>query len=513
MSLRSARASSLLAVAYLLPALAACHPAPPTTAKRLAPSAALAAPATPLAPAPVPTPEPTPAPPPPQIVRGVLVEAQPPLDPLPAESDKPASGDAIDNESEATEDEAAAAPLAAQKEALELCQEASTLLSHGEVDAALHAVDRAYEKMLALPNNGDETYLQAKEDIRLLAAELIHRAYTVNAPAGGKPRASWDLGLALVDNEHVQREIRSFTNGEREQFLQGVRRSGRYRPMILAKLEAAGLPAQLSWLPLVESWFKERALSRAAAYGMWQFIASTGLRYGLSRDTWIDERLDPEKATDAAIGYLGDLHGYFGDWMKALAAYNCGEARLLRLGRRSDAEYLDFWDLYEQLPLETRRYVPRLLAAIQIIENPERYGMVLPTPDPPLSGLTLAQVEKAVDLQKLDEALGLATSTLADLNPELRLKATPNRPYALRVPEGVVPQLGEKVASLPTYSKPAGRSGGRGARVGSGDTYRVRAGDTLSRIAAMHGTTVARLRAANGLRTDALSIGQRLRIP
>ena len=139
------------------------------------------------------------------------------------------------------------------------------MLARGEVEAALHAVDRAYEKMLSLPNNGDETYLQAKEDIRLLIADLIHRAYTASAPPGGTPRASWDLGLAVVDNEHVQREIRSFTNGERAQFLEGYRRSGRYRPMMLAKLEAAGLPAQLSWLPLVESWFKERALSRASA--------------------------------------------------------------------------------------------------------------------------------------------------------------------------------------------------------------------------------------------------------
>ena len=113
--------------------------------------------------------------------------------------------------------------------------------------------------------------------------------------------------------------------------------------MILERLEKAGLPSQISWLPLVESWFKVRALSRASALGMWQFIASTGVRYGLGRDSWVDERLDPEKSTDAAIAYLTDLHGLFGDWPKALAAYNCGEARVMRLSRSASGEYLDFW--------------------------------------------------------------------------------------------------------------------------------------------------------------------------
>ncbi|HSD27089.1 MAG TPA: lytic transglycosylase domain-containing protein, partial [Vicinamibacteria bacterium] len=291
--------------------------------------------------------------------------APPPVVAVPAPM--PAPEEAAPVEDTAPEEEPATEPEQVQKEALEACQSAEELIGHGEMEGALAAVDRAYALMLELPANGDFTYLQAKEDIRVLASELIGRIYSERRRATAGGSRSWDLALRIVDNEHVQRELRSLTTAEREPFLEGYRRSGLYRPMILERLEAAGLPAQLSWLPLVESWFKVRALSRASALGMWQFIASTGVRYGLERDTWVDQRLDPEKATDAAIAYLIDLHDFFGDWPKALAAYNCGEARVMRLSRQS-SEYQDFWDLYEMLPRETRRYVPRLFAALQIIE-------------------------------------------------------------------------------------------------------------------------------------------------
>jgi membrane-bound lytic murein transglycosylase D len=236
---------------------------------------------------------------------------------------------------------------------------------------------------------------------------------------------------------------------------------------------------------------------------MWQFISSTGLRYGLTRDAWVDERLDPDKATDAAIAYLTELHGLFGDWPKALAAYNCGEARVERLSRRGD-EYLDFWDLYELLPRETRRYVPRLLAAIQIIEQPERYGMSLPQPDAPLDGVTTVSVERAVKLESLDAAVGLPAGTLLDLNPELRSKATPKRAYALRVPSGHARLVADKIAALPEWTRP----------VPEYTTHRVRSGETLSSIAARYGTSVNAIVRANSLRSaNRLSVGQRLRIP
>lgn len=479
----SSRTRAALFLLVLVPGFAACRSAAPE-----------AAPATPTAP----VAESQPAP-------GAPVEPAPvPVTPpVAVPAPMPAPQEAALAEEAAPEEEPANEPDRIQKEALEACQSAEELIGRGDVEGALAAVDRAYALMLQLPGNGDETYLQAKEDIRVLAADLIRRAYSAGRRAAGGS-TSWDLALPVVDNQHVQRELRSFTTVEREQFLEGYRRSGLYRPMILERLAKAGLPAQLSWLPLVESWFKVRALSRASALGMWQFISSTGLRYGLERDAWVDERLDPEKATDAAIAYLVDLHGLFGDWPKALAAYNCGEARVLRLSRRSADEYVDFWDVYEMLPGETRRYVPRLLAALLIIENPAKYGMTLPEPDAPPSSVATVTVERSVKLDRLDAELGLEAGTLAALNPALRHQATPKRPYDLRVPAGQEQTLLARLDSVPVWTPP----------VPQYTTHRVRSGETLSLIAGRYRTSVSAIMRANNLRSaNRLRIGQRLRIP
>jgi membrane-bound lytic murein transglycosylase D len=358
--------------------------------------------------------------------------------------------------------------------------------------------------MLSLPNDNDETYLQAKEDIRRLVADLIMRTYDSQRTAAGGATKSWDLAMPIVDNAHVQREIKSLTTVEREEFIEGYRRSGLYRPMILSKLQEAGLPSQLSWLPLVESWFKARALSRAGALGLWQFIASTGLRYGLRRDSWIDERLDPDKSTDAAIAYLTELHGLFGDWPKALAGYNCGEVRVQRLQSRSTDQYLDFWDLYELLPRETRRYVPRLLASLLIIDNPSKYGMTLPEPLRPAGEVATVLVERSVKLEDLEKALSLPSQALTSLNTELRYKATPKTPYGLKVPAEKVADAAEAAKSVPEWKRPTP----------SYVTHRVRRGESLSLIAQRYRSSVTAIRRMNNLRSvHRIYPGQRLRVP
>lgn len=403
----------------------------------------------------------------------------------------------------AVDEEAEEAAREESATALEECQAATELVDKDDVRGALKRVDQCYALMLGLPEG--EANAQAKRDLRLLAAELIAKIYSTGTPRTQAPMSSWDLGMPLVDNDNVQREIKSFTTTEREDFIEAYRRSGRYRPAIVAKLQAAGMPTQLSWLPLVESSFKVNALSRAAALGLWQFISSTGLRYGLRRDAWVDERLDPEKATDAAIAYLGDLHQMFGDWPKALAAYNCGESRVQSLQQRSPGEYLDFWDMFALLPRETRRYFPRLVAVLQLVENPARYGLTLPEPDAADPETTKLTIERPVRLGDIEKALRLADGALNVLNPELRHAATPSGTYALRVPAARANEVTSIIGTLATYEPP---------REPEYVTYRVRSGETLSQIAERYHVGLSTLMRVNGLRrADRIWPGQRLRIP
>ncbi len=431
----------------------------------------------------------------PAAARPAAAEPAPPYADDPAVAGDPASKDDADG---ATSKEDAAA------QALEQCQAAASLVDAGDTSGAIRSIDECYALMLALPE-GDETFAQAKQDIRVLVADLVHRLYPQRTRSSAASLASWDLGLPIVDNEHVRYEIKSFTTAERNQMLEGYRRSGRYRKMILAKLEKAGLPSQLSWLPLVESAFMTNALSRSSALGLWQFISSTGLRYGLKRDAWVDERLDPEKATDAAIAYLIDLHSMFGDWPKALAAYNCGEALVQRLQERSAGKgYMDFWDLYAQLPEETRRYFPRLLAVLRIVEEPAKYGVTLPELDPEDANVAKVRIERPVKLEELERTLTLPAGTLARLNPELRQGATPKTAYALEVPATAADVVVAAADKLPAFEP----------REIDFVMHRVRSGDTLSTIARSYRTSVSVIMRLNGLkRSDRIHPGQRLRIP
>jgi membrane-bound lytic murein transglycosylase D len=382
--------------------------------------------------------------------------------------------------------------------ALNLYQEAKLARESGNLVAALQMLDEAYGLILRVKIPPDSALLQDKDNLRVLIAQRILEINAVRRnPVNGNGKA-----IPMAANQWVDNEVKLFTGVERKAFEEAYRRSGLYGDWIREQLRKAGMPEELCWLPVIESWFQPRALSRARALGIWQFIASTGFRYGLSLDRFVDERMDPYKATRAALKYLDELHSFFGDWTSALAAYNCGEGAVQRVIASQNINYLDnFWDLFQRLPYETARFVPRFIATVSIIRDPAKYGMTLPEPYAPLK-FDVAKVNKPTKLSVLAKTMGLEASELTNLNPELRQDSTPDREYDLRVPVGLEEKTLQAIAAIPKYVPPEYQ------------TYIVRSGDTLAAIARKFGTSVQTLIQTNGLRSSYLIYpGQTLKIP
>jgi membrane-bound lytic murein transglycosylase D len=274
--------------------------------------------------------------------------------------------------------------------------------------------------------------------------------------------------------------------------------------MIVDMLEEENLPQELSWLPLIESGFRAKALSKARALGLWQFIPSTGYKFGLNRNRYIDERLDPVKSTEAAVSYLKELHNHFGDWSTALAAYNCGEKRVFRVIRNQKINYLDnFWDLYAHLPQETARYVPKFLATLHIVSNLAKYGMDKIRIEPPLKFESLT-VSKKIRLANAAKIIGIDRHMLEELNPELRQSIVPGGSYSLKIPLDSKQLLLKNIDQILRLNP---------AHVDF-IKHRVQSGETLSLIARRYRTSIANIMLANNLQqANYIVSGKTLRIP
>lgn len=387
--------------------------------------------------------------------------------------------------------------------ALDFYQASKERWSRGELKEAIDALDEAYSLILNVNGDSDPAMIQQKEDLRILISRRLIEIYASRYTAvNGDHKA-----IPLTMNERVEFEIKQFQTVERDFFINSYKRSGRYIDKIVKELNEAGLPKELAWLPLVESGFKVRAFSPARALGLWQFIASTGYKFGLKRNDWIDERLDPEKSTKAAIAYLQELHRMFGDWTTVLAAYNSGEENVLRVIRGQKINYLDnFWDLYKWLPRETARYVPRFLATLHILKESEQYGFDFGKTEEPLF-FEIVTTEKQVRLDAIAKELGISEALLSDLNPELRLKVTPPTPYSLRIPPAMSEAL---LASLDRISEWSHVR----TNLANYVYHHVKKGETLSSIAKTYKTTVAAISKANNIRNSQLiKIDVRLKIP
>lgn len=303
-------------------------------------------------------------------------------------------------------------------------------------------------------------------------------------------------------NEAVLNAVAYYQFRTPKAFASALQRSGRYLPLMRSILREAGLPEDLVYIAMIESAFKAKAHSRAAAKGYWQFIAGTGRRYGLKTTRELEERSDPVKSTRAAAAYLRDLYEMFGDWYLAMAAYNAGEGRVLRGLQRTGSR--TYWELREAKALhrETRDYVPFFIATTLIAKDPARFGFDV-VPDPPLE-FDVVEVPRPVELARVSRELGVTLETLRGLNGELVGRNTPRgfKSYPLRVPKGAGPVLSARLSAIPAAPEIHEQ------------TVTVRKGDTLGRFAARYKVSVAEIQKANRLgRKTMLRIGQRLVVP
>ncbi|MBV8207996.1 MAG: LysM peptidoglycan-binding domain-containing protein [Acidobacteria bacterium] len=307
--------------------------------------------------------------------------------------------------------------------------------------------------------------------------------------------------LPLVLNDTVASYINYFSSRGRGVLEHALARAGRYREMIEATLRQEGVPQDLIYLAQAESGFHPLALSRASARGMWQFMASRAAGYGLTRNWWLDERQDPEKATRAAARHLHDLYNQFGDWYLVMAAYNSGpgvvQAGVERTG------YADFWELYRRgvLPKETKNYVPIILAITIMAKNPTQYGLdhVVPEPPRPADRIT---IDYPVDLRLAAECVDSSVAELQELNPALlRMTTPPQGSFDLNLPGGTRDKFLTNIASIPADKRTWWRY------------HNVSAGDTLAEVAHRYHTSPRAIAEVNNLHGNELIADSKLIIP
>ncbi len=312
-----------------------------------------------------------------------------------------------------------------------------------------------------------------------------------------------DIKFEIKRNSRVERYIRRFSGKGKENFAVVLRRSGKYLPEIRETLRSEGVPQDIAYLPIIESGFNPRAVSKMNAVGLWQFIRPTGLKYGLKINYWADERMNAEKSTLAAARYLRKLFDEFGSWELALAAYNCGEKRVAKAIRRTGST--DFWTVSRRLPRETRNYVPKFNAALIIAKNPGKYGFRITETGKDYETVSVPPRKSLAEIANL---LDMGYKEISNYNPSLvGLSTPPGENYELKVPRGYGEKLlavRSEVEALKDVQTPFRTRPVR---------YRVRPDDSLWKIARKFGTSVEKLKYANNLSSSIIRPGQRLKIP
>lgn len=294
--------------------------------------------------------------------------------------------------------------------------------------------------------------------------------------------------LPLMVNDYVAAYINFFANTQKghNTLLHSFQRGGRYRAMIQRVMAEEGVPQDLIYLAVAESGFNPRAVNgRSGAGGMWQFMPYGN--YGLKRNAYVDERFDPEKSTRSYARYMKFIYDQLGDWYLAMAGYDWGTGNVQRAVQKTG--YADFWELYKRnnLPAETKNYVPEILAAIIIANHPKQYGFEDITLDPPVITDTVT-INYSIDLRLVSDLVGAPVDELQALNPSiLRMVTPPDAPFDLHLPAGTSTLFQQRVASIPE------------SRRNSWRYHRLTPDDTLESVARTFHMPAVELAAANQL--------------
>lgn len=319
-------------------------------------------------------------------------------------------------------------------------------------------------------------------------------------------------------NASLESVIKSYLKHRRHSLERLMSLSHYYFPLFEKELDNYNIPLEIKYLAIVESALKPRAKSRVGATGLWQFMFATGKQYGLNVSSYVDERSDPIKSTEAASKYLAKLYEIFGDWDLALAAYNSGPGNVSKAIRRSGG-YENYWNIRPHLPRETAGYLPAFLATMYIFEYAEEHGFKKHRPNFRYMETDTIHVKQMISLDQVSELLELPMEELQFLNPSYKLDVIPfieGENYTLRLPRHAVGKFVNNEATIYEYvnnelnkrEKPMPQFFDSETKT----TYKVRSGDNLGEIARQFGVRVSQLKSWNGLRSNNIRIGQRLTI-
>lgn len=322
----------------------------------------------------------------------------------------------------------------------------------------------------------------------------------------------------IAYNPSLENVIKSFLNRKRGLMERMLTVSQFYFPLFEEQLDNYDIPLEMKYLSIVESALNPRARSRVGATGLWQFMYGTGKMYDLDVSSYVDERSDPIKATEAACKYLGKLHGIFDDWDLALAAYNSGPGNVNKAIRRSGGQK-NYWNIRRNLPRETAGYVPAFIATMYLFEYAEEYGLKAKEADRTYFVTDTVHVKSLITFKQISELVGVDMEEIKLLNPSYKLDVIPfikGKDYSLRLPVAalgkfvaneeaiyahVKEELKSKESPLPQLVKAQDQI-----------RYKVRSGDFLGKIASRYGVGVSQIKRWNGLRSNNLRVGQRLTI-